>query len=96
MIEARRERLPNNRVSPLVGAVPVVFLLAIGLARLLKSTAEQTIRRRVIDTQKQAAETAAALQRTDRITTVLCGTASPLPRERTQTCTAVSVNGGRH
>jgi hypothetical protein len=41
---------------------------------------EQGIRRRVIRGQEQAAEAAAALQRTDIITTVLCGTGSPLAR----------------
>ena len=54
---------------------------------------EQGIRRTIIKSQAQAAEVAAALQRTDRITTVLCGTGSPLAREGAQTCTAVFVNG---
>jgi ribonuclease Z len=45
------------------------------------------------ENQEQADETAAALQRTDRITTVLCGTASPLANEGAQTCTAVFANG---
>ena len=54
---------------------------------------EQGIRRRIIRGQEQAAEVAAALQRTDSITTVLCGTGSPMAREGAQTCTAVFVNG---
>jgi ribonuclease Z len=45
------------------------------------------------ENQERADETAAALQRTDRITTVLSGTASPLANEGAQTCTAVFVNG---
>lgn len=45
------------------------------------------------ENQERADETAAALQRTDRITTVLAGTASPLANEGAQTCTAVFVNG---
>jgi ribonuclease Z len=54
---------------------------------------EQGIRRMIIRNQEQSAAAAAELQRTDRITVVLCGTASPLAREGAQTCTAVFVNG---
>ena len=58
-----------------------------------RGIAERGIRRTISKNQEQASETAAALQRTDRITAVLCGTASPLAREGAQTCTAVFVNG---
>ena len=51
------------------------------------------INRRVIKNQKNAAETAADLQRTNRITAVLCGVSSPLANRGAQTCTAVFVNG---
>jgi ribonuclease Z len=47
----------------------------------------------IIRNQEQSAAAAAELHRTDRITVVLCGTASPLAREGAQTCTAVFVNG---
>jgi phosphoribosyl 1,2-cyclic phosphodiesterase len=50
-------------------------------------------RRTFTNNQAQAAETAAALQRTDRITVVLCGVSSPLANQGAQTCTAVFVNG---
>jgi ribonuclease Z len=54
---------------------------------------EGILRQRIIDSQSQADETAAELQRTDRITVVLCGTGSPLSQVGPQTCTAVFVNG---
>jgi ribonuclease Z len=54
---------------------------------------EAGVRRSVNDNLDQADEVAAELQRTDRITTVLCGVASPLANEGAQTCTAVFVNG---
>jgi hypothetical protein len=41
---------------------------------------EHSIRRTIINNQEQASETATELQRTDRITVVLCGTASPMAR----------------
>lgn len=75
------------------GAVVIVVVLAIGLFLWQKNGAERVIRRIVINNQKQATETAAALQRTDRITTVLCGVGSPLAQEGAQSCTAVFVNG---
>ncbi len=55
--------------------------------------AEQAIRRKIIKNQERADETAAELQRADRITTVLVGTGSPLAQVGPQTCTAVFVNG---
>ena len=58
-----------------------------------RGIAERSIRRRISKNQEQASETAATLQRSDLITTVLCGTASPLARDGAQTCTAVFVNG---
>lgn len=43
--------------------------------------------------RQAAADTVSELTRVDRITTVLCGTASPLAAGATQSCTAVFVNG---
>lgn len=40
-----------------------------------------------------AAAAAAELQRTDAITVVTCGTGTPIPSDRAQSCTAVFVNG---
>ena len=54
---------------------------------------ERSIRRAIINNQEQASETATGLQRTDRITVVLCGTASPMAQDGVQTCTAIFVNG---
>jgi ribonuclease Z len=54
---------------------------------------EHSIRRTIINNQEHASETATELQRTDRITVVLCGTASPMAQAGVQTCTAVFVNG---
>lgn len=54
---------------------------------------ERTVRRAIIKNQEQASQKAAALQRTDRITVVLCGVGSPLSTQGAQTCTAVFVNG---
>lgn len=54
---------------------------------------ERTIRRAIINNQDKASQTAAELQRTDRITVVLCGVGSPLGTQGAQTCTAVFANG---
>jgi hypothetical protein len=75
------------------GAVVIIAILAIGLFFLQRSGVEATLRRMIIDDQEQVSETADELQRTDRITTVLCGTGSPLAQAGPQTCTAVFVNG---
>lgn len=60
---------------------------------ITRKIVERSIRRTIINNQKQASETAAALHRTDRITTVLVGVSSPLARDGAQSCTAVFVNG---
>jgi ribonuclease Z len=75
------------------GAVVIIAILAIGLFFLRRSGVEATLRRMIIDNQEQVSETADELQRTDRITTVLCGTGSPIAQVGPQTCTAVFVNG---
>lgn len=54
---------------------------------------EDLIRRGMAQGNEAAADAAAEFQRTDRITTVLCGTVSPLSRSGAQACTAVFVNG---
>jgi ribonuclease Z len=75
------------------GAVLVIALLAIGLFLLIRSGAEGTLRRTITDDLEQESETAAELQRADRITTVLVGTGSAIAQVGPQTCTAVFVNG---
>jgi ribonuclease Z len=75
------------------GAFLVIALVAIGLFLLLRGGGEGALRRRIINNLEQASETADELQRTDRITTVLVGTGSPLAQVGPQTCTAVFVNG---
>ncbi len=52
------------------GAIVVLAAIAIGLFFFQMNGMEQVMRRTIINNQEQAAETAAALQRTDRITTV--------------------------
>jgi ribonuclease Z len=75
------------------GTVLIIAILAIGLFFLQRSGAEGALRRTIINNQDQASETADELQRIDRITTILCGTGSPLAQVGPQTCTAVFVNG---
>jgi ribonuclease Z len=83
----------NKRNLIIGGAVVIFAILAIGLLFLQGRSAEDLLRRTIIDSEDQASETAAELQRTDRITTVLVGTGSPLDQVGPQTCTAVFVNG---
>jgi ribonuclease Z len=85
----------NKRTMIIIigGAVAIVALLAIGLSFVLRSGAEDALRRTIINDEDQAHETAAELQRTDRITTVLVGTGSAIAQVGPQTCTAVFVNG---
>ena len=75
------------------GTAAILAMSAIGLLLLRRSSGEGALRRRIIRNLEQANETAAELQRTDRITTVLVGTGSPLAQVGPQTCTAVFVNG---
>jgi ribonuclease Z len=77
----------------IAGAVLVLAVLAIGLFLVLRSGGEDVLRRTIIKNEDQASETAAELQRTDRITTVLVGTGSAIDQLGPQTCTAVFVNG---
>jgi len=70
-----------------------IAILAILLISNRNKIIEKALSRRIINNQKQAAEAAAELQRTNRITTVLCGVSSPLANQGTQTCTAVFANG---
>ena len=58
-----------------------------------RSDMKRILRKRIIDNQKQADETVAALHRTDRITVVLVGVGSPLAQDGAQSCIAVFVNG---
>ncbi len=83
----------NKRNLIIGGSVVIIAIFAIGLFFVQQNGAEQVIRRTIINTQEQTDETAAALQRTDRITTVLCGVGSPLAQDGAQTCTAIFVNG---
>jgi len=75
-----------------IGGV-VITIPAIGLLFFRKDIAEHLLRRTIIKNQERANEAAAALQRPDRITTVLCGVGSPLSQTGAQSCTAVFVNG---
>lgn len=75
------------------GTVVIIALLAIGLLFLQRYGIEGALRRAIVNNQEKANQTAAELQRSDRITTVLCGTGSPLAQVGPQTCTAVFVNG---
>ena len=75
------------------GAIVVLAIIAISLLTLQSIGPEHFLRRRIIAQQQEEKEVAATLQRTDRITTILCGTASPLSQGGTQSCTAVFVNG---
>jgi ribonuclease Z len=83
----------NRWIFIIGGAVAIIAILAIGLLLLQRNGTERALRRTIINNQNQANETAAELQRPDRITTVLCGTGSPIGQVGPQTCTAVFVNG---
>ncbi|MGD2155607.1 MAG: MBL fold metallo-hydrolase [Anaerolineales bacterium] len=77
----------------LIAVAVILVSLTIGFFVFRQTLAEKGIRRTIINSQEQASETTAELQRTDRITTVLCGTGSPISTVEPQTCTAVFVNG---
>jgi ribonuclease Z len=83
----------SKRNTIVGGAIVAGAILAVGLHYLQKHGVEQAIRRTIIKNQERADETVAALQRTDRITTVLCGVGSPISQAGAQSCTAVFVNG---
>lgn len=75
-------------------------ILAVVLAGMVLVSAQEEdvpfgdqIRDGIIQGQEDAAAAAAEYLRTDQITTVLCGTGSPISRSGAQTCTAVFVNG---
>ncbi len=51
------------------------------------------VTRTVHSSQQNRKRTARELERSDAITVVLCGTGSPMPSKRTQSCTAVFVGG---
>ena len=75
------------------GVVVFIAIVAIVLLLLQRNGLEGSLRRRIINNLEKDSETAVELQRTDQITTVLCGTGSPLDQVGPQTCTAVFVNG---
>jgi ribonuclease Z len=75
------------------GAVIIIAALALGLVFLQRGGGEAALRRAISNNLELASETAADLQRTDRITTILVGTGSPLDQVGPQTATAVFVNG---
>jgi ribonuclease Z len=83
----------NTRYIIIGGAAAILAVPAIGLLLLRRNGVKGVLRRTIINNLKQANDTAAELQRTDRITTVLVGTGSPLAQVGPQTCTAVFVNG---
>ncbi|GAB4530414.1 MAG: MBL fold metallo-hydrolase [Anaerolineae bacterium] len=78
-------------IFALIVAIIAVATVAIVFAQDVPF--EDALRNQIIQAQERAAETAAELQRTDQITTVLCGTASPAANTGAQSCTAVFVNG---
>lgn len=82
-----------NKRNLLIGGILIITILALGLFITQQNNSEQIIRRAIINNQNQAMAAATELQRTDRITTVLCGVGSPLSPTGPQTCTAVFVNG---
>lgn len=77
----------------IIGGIVVLITVLAGLLFLQRNGLEGALRRTIIKNLNQANETAAELQRSDRITIVLVGTGSPLAQEGPQTCTAVFVNG---
>lgn len=83
----------NKWIFIIGGGVLILAILAIGLFYLRRNGAEGALRRMIINNQTQASETAAELQRTNRITTILVGTGSPIAQVGPQTSTAVFVNG---
>jgi ribonuclease Z len=86
--------MKKSKRNTIIGGLFVVgAILMIGLLFLRNNFTEQAIRRAIIRNQQRADETAAALQRTDRITTMLCGVGSPVSQDGAQSCTAVFVNG---
>jgi ribonuclease Z len=67
--------------------------MQVGYLGFYSTTQETLMRSTIMSQQQKADEIAATLQRTDRITTILCGTSAPTSQTGTQTCTAVFVNG---
>lgn len=83
-----------NKRNTLIGGT-IIFLTIITSACISSqgNRLENALRKSITDQQEKAKEIAAALQRKDRITAILCGTGSPLARTGAQSCTAVFVNG---
>lgn len=71
----------------------VVAVLGMLVVSAQDSPMQEVLRNQIIQGQEQIAATAAELQRTDQITTVLCGVSSPIGLAGAQSCTAVFVNG---
>jgi ribonuclease Z len=86
----------NKRNLIIGGIVLLIAVVAVGavlLVNLRAVSTDQLLRDRIIEIQEQAEVDAAELQRTDQITTVLCGTGSPIGNDAVQPCAAVFVNG---
>jgi len=83
----------NKQTIVLVLLLSVVAVGVVLFITLRTRSPIKRLRNRVIQRQEQADAAAAELERTDRITTVLCGTGSPISQTGPQTCTAVFVNG---
>jgi hypothetical protein len=66
---------------------------SVGLFFLRSNGLEEALRRTIINNLEQETETAAELQRTDRITTVLVGTGSPLAQVGPQTRALMQASG---
>ena len=83
----------NKQTIILVLLLAVVAVVVVLFITLRTRSPIKRLRNRVIQRQEQADAAAAELERTDRITTVLCGTGSPISQTGPQTSTAVFVNG---
>lgn len=79
----------------IISLLALVMLLSVvsGRASAQELPFEEQFRRAMAQAREEAAAAAAEYQRTDQITTVLVGTASPISTAGAQTSTAIFVNG---
>ncbi len=83
VVEFFEEPVPLTETPPLPGDICAVPSTSRVLA----------LESQIANTQQEAAATAAELLDPSRITVVTCGTGSPVPSDRVQSCTAVFVGG---
>jgi ribonuclease Z len=78
----------------IMSLLTLVILLSVLLGTVsAQGPSDDLLRRALVQAQEEADAASAEYQRTDQITTVLVGTASPIARSGAQTCTAIFVNG---